>query len=65
MIMLTKFVNYCKDSYNELVHKTTWPTAKQLSSQAILVFVSSLILALVVFGMDQLFELVARIVYPS
>ena len=63
--MLTKFVNYCKASYNELVHKTTWPTAKQLSSQAILVFVSSLVLAVVVFGMDQLFDLVARIVYPS
>ena len=63
--MLKKFINYCKVSYNELVHKTTWPTAKQLTSQAILVFVSSLVLALVVFGMDQLFELVARIVYPS
>jgi preprotein translocase subunit SecE len=65
MIMLKKFINYCKVSYNELVHKTTWPTKKQLSSQAILVFVSSLVLAVVVFGMDWLFESVARIVYPS
>ena len=65
MIMLKKFINYCKLSYNELVHKTTWPTKKQLSSQAILVFVSSLVLAVVVFGMDKLFESIARIVYPS
>ena len=63
--MLTKFVNYSKASYNELVHKTTWPTAKQLTSQAILVFVASLVIAVVVFGMDTVFESVMKIVYPK
>ncbi|MBE6297074.1 MAG: preprotein translocase subunit SecE [Bacteroidales bacterium] len=62
--MLKRFINYCKLSYNELVHKTTWPTSKQLTSQAVLVFVSSLLLAVVVFGMDRFFEAVTRIVYP-
>ena len=61
--MLTRFVNYCKLSYNELVHKTTWPTRKQLTSQAVLVLVSSLVLALVVFGMDELFNAIMKVVY--
>ena len=61
--MLTRFVNYCKVSYNELVHKTTWPTRKQLTSQAVLVLVSSLVLALVVFGMDEIFNALMKFVY--
>ena len=61
--MLTKFINYCKDSYNELVHKTTWPTMKQLTSQAFLVLYASLLIALVVFVMDQVFESVMKFIY--
>ena len=62
--MLTKFINYCKVSYNELVHKTTWPTKKQLSSQAILVFNASVLIALVVFAMDWCFGEVMKLIYP-
>ena len=61
--MLTKFVNYCKASYNELVHKTTWPTMKQLTSQALLVLYASLLIALVVFVMDQAFQFVMEFIY--
>ena len=63
--MLNRFVNYCKLSYNELVHKTTWPTRKQLTSQAILVLEASLLIAVVVFAMDQVFQFVMGIVYPG
>ncbi|MBQ7947478.1 MAG: preprotein translocase subunit SecE [Alistipes sp.] len=63
--MLKRFVNYCKLSYNELVHKTTWPTRKQLTSQAILVLEASLLIALVVFVMDQAFQFVMEFVYPN
>lgn len=63
--MLKRFVNYCKLSYNELVHKTTWPTRKQLTSQAILVLEASLLIAVVVFAMDQVFQFVMGIVYPG
>ncbi len=61
--MLTKFVNYCKESYNELVHKTTWPTMKQLTSQAVLVLYASLIIAVVVFAMDKVFESIMKVIY--
>jgi preprotein translocase subunit SecE len=61
--MLTNIINYCKDSYNELVHKTTWPTMKQLTSQALLVLYASLLIALVVFVMDQAFQFVMEFIY--
>ncbi len=63
LIMLTRFINYCKDSYNELVHKTTWPTMKQMQSQALLVLSSSLIIALAVFGVDLAVEAVMNFIY--
>ena len=65
IIMLNRFINYCKLSYSELVHKTTWPTRKQLTSQAILVLEASLLIALVVFAMDQVFQFVMEFVYPN
>ena len=61
--MLTRFINYCKYSYNELVHKTTWPTMKQLTSQAVLVLSASLLIAVVVFAMDQLFQFFMELIY--
>ena len=51
-IKMSKFGNYVKDSYDELVHKTSWPTFKELQSSAIVVAVAALILAVVVFLMD-------------
>ncbi len=61
--MLTNIINYCKDTYNELVHKTTWPNMNQLTSQAVLVLVASVIIALLVFATDKVFELVMKFVY--
>lgn len=61
--MLTRFTNYCKASYNELVHKTTWPTMKQMQSQAVLVLSSSLVIALAVFGADQIIQFFMSLIY--
>lgn len=44
---------YLKESYDELKHKTSWPTWSELQSSAIVVSVASLIIALVVFLMDK------------
>jgi preprotein translocase subunit SecE len=43
---------YLKDSYDELKHKTSWPTWSELQGSAIVVSVASLIIALVVYVMD-------------
>ena len=43
---------YIKESYNELVHKVTWPSWPNLQSSTIVVIVASIILALIIFVMD-------------
>ena len=54
--MFKKITNYCKESYDELVHKVSWPTRKELSSSAVVVLYASLLIALVVFLMDSAFQ---------
>ena len=62
--MVSKIVNYCKACYDELVHKTTWPTRAELTHSAMIVLSASLVIALVVFGMDSLFKFVMSTIYP-
>lgn len=52
---MSKFGNYVKDSYDELVNKTSWPTFKELQNSAVVVAIAALILALIVFLMDIIF----------
>ena len=63
--MLKKFVNYCKACYDELAHKTTWPTRRELTHSAVVVLSASLIIALIVFGMGFVFRWVMSVVYPG
>jgi preprotein translocase subunit SecE len=63
--MYKKFVNYCKVCYDELAHKTTWPTRAQLTHSAVVVLSASLIIALIVFIMDSWFRWIMGVVYPG
>ena len=45
-------INYAKESYDELLHKVSWPTWSELQSSAIVVSIASLIIAFVVFLID-------------
>ena len=47
---------YLKESYTELVHKVTWPTWSELQNSAVLVMVTTAILALIVAAMDLAFS---------
>lgn len=58
-----KLVENIKESYNELVHKVSWPTTKELSQSSVLVLVASIILALVVWLMDWCFESLMTVIY--
>ena len=60
---MRKFINYLKESYTELTKKVTWPTWTKLQSSAILVLVSTLILAAVVFVMDFAFQKLMEFIY--
>ena len=61
--MFKKILQYCKDSFNELAHKTTWPTRSELTHTAMVVLSASLIIALVVFAMDSVFKAVMSGIY--
>ncbi len=63
--MFEKIVNYCKACYDELAHKTTWPTRAELTHSAMVVLSASLVIALVVFVMDSLFRFVMSTIYPN
>jgi len=58
-----KINTYFKESYNELVHKVTWPSWKELQSSALIVMVASIIIALVIFVMDLAFENLMNLIY--
>lgn len=60
---MKKIVQYVKDSYNELVYKVSWPTRTELTSSAVIVLIASFIMALVVFGIDSLFEWALKLFY--
>ncbi|MDR1336198.1 MAG: preprotein translocase subunit SecE [Tannerella sp.] len=60
---MKQIVAYFKDSYNELVHKVSWPTRKELSSSAVVVMFASLIIAVLVFVIDFVFERVINFIY--
>ena len=63
--MFKRIANYCKESYDELVHKVSWPTRSELSGSALLVLYASLLNALVLFLMDSVFQFIMEdIVYP-
>ena len=58
-----KLINYFKESYTELVEKTSWPTRKELTNSAVVVLIASLLIALVVWVMDFGFENIMSLIY--
>ena len=57
------FVENVKESYNELVHKVSWPSRKELAQSSVIVLIASIILALIVWLMDYCFESIMTFVY--
>ena len=48
---------------DELMNKTTWPTWEELQSSALVTLISALIIALLIFGVDSIFENLFRLFY--
>jgi len=63
--MFKKIVNYSKACYDELAHKTTWPSRAELTHSAVVVLSASLVIAVVVFAMDSVFRFVMSMIYPN
>jgi len=47
---------YIQEAFNELFHKVSWPTWKELQSSAIIVMVATLIIAIILLIMDSTFS---------
>ncbi|MBX2873734.1 MAG: preprotein translocase subunit SecE [Saprospiraceae bacterium] len=54
---------YIKESYNELVHKVTWPSWQDLQQSTVLVIIGTLILAAILFVMDLFSNGVTDFIY--
>ena len=63
MKLIKKFINYCKDCYDELATKVTWPTRRELTHSAMVVLSASLVIALIVWVMDTVFKTAMDFIY--
>ena len=52
-----------EESFNELRYKTSWPTRKQVVKSALLVMIASVIIALIIFIMDQVVNRLMHFIY--
>lgn len=55
---MNKITSYFRESYHELVHKVSWPTWQELQSSTMVVLIATIIITLMVWGMDTLSHLV-------
>ena len=60
---MRKFINYCKEAFVELTKKTTWPTWEKLQSSALLVIVTTVLLAALLWVIDFVFQNVMTGIY--
>jgi preprotein translocase subunit SecE len=60
---MRKFIQYLKESFTELTKKTSWPSWDKLQSSAILVMVTTVLLAAVLFVIDFAFQHLMTLIY--
>ena len=65
MSVFQRFVSYSKESYNELIYKVTWPKFDASMRNTIVVCIASIILTLIVFGLDAAFKYLLNILYNA
>ena len=54
---------YFSESYNELMHKVSWPTWKELQSSAIIVLFTALLIAFLVLVIVAGFSVAAAVFF--
>ena len=60
---MNKLIQFLRESRDEVIHKVTWPTWKQLQRDSAIVLVSSLIFSLMIWGMDYVFRNLMELIY--
>ncbi len=49
-----KILTDLEESYNELVHKVSWPSKSDLANSTVIVMVASILMALVIWAVDAI-----------
>ena len=60
---MSKKESYIKSSYDELINKVSWPSWSELQSSTIVVAIASIIIALIIYLMDQTFSNIMKVFY--
>ena len=60
---MDKLINNVKESFVELTKKTSWPSWDKLQSSAILVMVTTVLLAVVLWLIDLAFQSLMSLIY--
>ena len=60
---MEKLSTYIRESYDELLHKVTWPTWANLQSTTIVVLVATFVMSLMIFLMDTTAKQVLQMIY--
>lgn len=60
---MNKITAYVRDSYNELMHKTTWPTWNELQQSTMIVLIATIIITAIVWVMDTISQNVMEFIY--
>ena len=58
-----KLLTNIEESYDELRYKTSWPTKTQWIKSACIVMLASVIIALIIFVMDQVVDNIMHLIY--
>jgi preprotein translocase subunit SecE len=61
--MLERLRNTLQLTTDELVNKVTWPTWDELQSSTIVTLIASIIISLVIYGMDSVLGLLFKYFY--
>lgn len=60
---MSKFGKYVQESYDELLHKVTWPKWSELQQSTVIVLVALLIITLILLAMNGAAEFVMKLIY--
>ena len=60
---MNKVATYFKESWHELMDKVTWPSWPQLQQSTVIVLVATVIITLVVWGMDVIAQSGLNFIY--
>jgi preprotein translocase subunit SecE len=60
---MTRLKNYLSECYSELATKVSWPTWRELQESAIVVLIAAMIIGLIVFLMDTVFQGTMNFIY--